>query len=767
MRFNQSADRALCDHGDGWTLYGLVENTRGLERNMKQQNPVLNPTLQGVLGCLDVQLEAELLRYRRHKAKARSQAANGKTNPLAALDLKALKPLRESISPGFALAQGAPLRHPELDRPGRSVPLPESPVAVPAALDLQDLENSLGLQRFQPGGQDLEIAPNLQDFQTAPHSAAPQNLAPSPVAPAPQVTDPEEYLVPAADSYGAYSATYGDTVAPTFVEPESLPIAADPVNASPSSQREENPYVIMAEPYTPTPVNWASLSIADEPTVLEGPVVEAFDFPIALDGTETVLEPLVFEPLALESLALPAELSETELLALAGSSAAPLGMGSGGHTQADYKIPGYEVSDYEIPDYEISDEDNPWPDELDEEPYALDAAFPEELPVPGSGGEIVEFAIDDEIVPVAIEPDPEALLEPESALSEDEPLLLPAAEHSALRSPLLPAAVLPSYPGPHHLKPVGAARGQMLRPDTESYLASSEALLENLEEEDDRQNWTQRLSNLFTPQGIGSALLLIFSALAVSMVLLNPELVSHWKLGRSGGSTPESGTPTSPEVVIQESPVEGTPANPNPYNLSSQEFLDLDLGNLSKVKPSPGASSPGLTPLSPPSAHGVTPDPTESIASESEMFSDLRESVTGNPDQSPTEESSTAAVSQPSESSRPRSAPAIPEPETLPPPPRQEPSQPSSSTVDSSSDSSGDSSGNSSGNSGSYVVAIPYTSDQLLDQSQAIVPDAYLKNTDQGANIQFGVFSDPEAAAALAEQLQEQGIAVEVLPAEP
>ncbi|MGA0198816.1 MAG: hypothetical protein ACO3NK_06775, partial [Prochlorotrichaceae cyanobacterium] len=67
----------------------------------------------------------------------------------------------------------------------------------------------------------------------------------------------------------------------------------------------------------------------------------------------------------------------------------------------------------------------------------------------------------------------------------------------------------------------------------------------------------------------------------------------------------------------------------------------------------------------------------------------------------------------------------------------------------------------------SYVVITPYTSDRLLDQSQSIVPNAYLKNTEQGANIQFGVFNDPDAAAALAEQLQQEGIPVEVIPAEP
>ena len=46
----------------------------------------------------------------------------------------------------------------------------------------------------------------------------------------------------------------------------------------------------------------------------------------------------------------------------------------------------------------------------------------------------------------------------------------------------------------------------------------------------------------------------------------------------------------------------------------------------------------------------------------------------------------------------------------------------------------------------------------VLDQAQEAVPEAYLKNSNQGAQIQFGAFSDRGAAEALVEELQDQGI---------
>jgi len=59
-------------------------------------------------------------------------------------------------------------------------------------------------------------------------------------------------------------------------------------------------------------------------------------------------------------------------------------------------------------------------------------------------------------------------------------------------------------------------------------------------------------------------------------------------------------------------------------------------------------------------------------------------------------------------------------------------------------------------------VVTPYTSDRLLDQAQQVVPDAYLKNSNQGANIQFGVFDDRASAESLLQELESQGIPAQI-----
>lgn len=66
-----------------------------------------------------------------------------------------------------------------------------------------------------------------------------------------------------------------------------------------------------------------------------------------------------------------------------------------------------------------------------------------------------------------------------------------------------------------------------------------------------------------------------------------------------------------------------------------------------------------------------------------------------------------------------------------------------------------------------YLVLTPYTSDHLLEQAQAIVPNASLKISNDGTNILFGVFNDFDSAVTFAEQLQQQGIDVQVVPEEP
>lgn len=62
----------------------------------------------------------------------------------------------------------------------------------------------------------------------------------------------------------------------------------------------------------------------------------------------------------------------------------------------------------------------------------------------------------------------------------------------------------------------------------------------------------------------------------------------------------------------------------------------------------------------------------------------------------------------------------------------------------------------------SYIVVTPYTSDALLADVQAVVPDAYVENFETGAKIQAGVFDDAASAGDLLRRLQAQGVAATV-----
>ena len=256
----------------------------------------------------------------------------------------------------------------------------------------------------------------------------------------------------------------------------------------------------------------------------------------------------------------------------------------------------------------------------------------------------------------------------------------------------------------------------------------------------------------------------------MSVVLLNPGLVSHWGLNSLWSKPVENSEERSPgETEIPTPPIDSA-------DLSAQEFLDLNLGNLRTVTPQNGTITPGSalnlvrpeqSTLPGQPSTGLLSNLRDSVNSASETFgetqggesnfeennlgetpltNDVQPASTESYSQSYTDaeadyggESTEIAPDRPPSVSFP--APTILEPEV-------------ETGMESVSASRG------------YSVVTPYTSDQLLDQAQTIVPDAYLKNTEEGANIQFGVFSDPDSAAALVEQLQEQGISVEVVPAE-
>ncbi|MGF1512487.1 MAG: hypothetical protein ACFB5Z_02150 [Elainellaceae cyanobacterium] len=68
------------------------------------------------------------------------------------------------------------------------------------------------------------------------------------------------------------------------------------------------------------------------------------------------------------------------------------------------------------------------------------------------------------------------------------------------------------------------------------------------------------------------------------------------------------------------------------------------------------------------------------------------------------------------------------------------------------------------GNSADHRVVVPYTGDRSLQEVRQTVPEAYVRNSDAGAQVQLGVFESPARAEQLVDELAEQGINATVQP---
>jgi hypothetical protein len=62
---------------------------------------------------------------------------------------------------------------------------------------------------------------------------------------------------------------------------------------------------------------------------------------------------------------------------------------------------------------------------------------------------------------------------------------------------------------------------------------------------------------------------------------------------------------------------------------------------------------------------------------------------------------------------------------------------------------------------GYYYVVIDYQNDGSLEQAQAAIPDAYVREFKTGTKVQMGALEDAATARKLAEQLRVQGLTVE------
>lgn len=277
--------------------------------------------------------------------------------------------------------------------------------------------------------------------------------------------------------------------------------------------------------------------------------------------------------------------------------------------------------------------------------------------------------------------------------------------------------------------------------DLADYLESSEHLMRSVAEDeaDLRAEPAPRmLDTLFTPLGIGSMVLLLLSSVTLGYVLTNPT-------GLPFGA--ESTEPLDDESLVLESE---DPASADPSetafspDLSSQEFRDLNLDTLSTLPDDSADSATDLTeptddltpqdgaPLDPAEGADAAAVPTTPTAATPTPAPAPRSSVSApaSPRPAPASSPRPVATTRPAPAPAPRPAPVAAAPAAAP------------STY--------------------YYVITDYTSDRALDDAQAAVSEAYVRNFEMGAVIQFGAFSEAGHAEALVQELQGQGISARI-----
>lgn len=346
---------------------------------------------------------------------------------------------------------------------------------------------------------------------------------------------------------------------------------------------------------------------------------------------------------------------------------------------------------------------------------------------------------------------------------------------------------------------VSAPKGALVRqpsPSEEAPLASSEALFASFDAhskgleshlETGSKHWLQWLD---TPVGLGALLLLLVSSAGLGFIFVNPyvarNLVSNTPLARLW-SSPEDEVEASEDLASNETLENEASADDFPLgglspDLSEREFSDLDLNSLSNL-PS-NASSVGRSSL----PEIANAEKTERSANDS------------TPPRVPSPETNSPATGIPANTPQqvneiPRTTMPAPQPAAVIPPvqnpspapvsaPQSEPVeavtvQPSEETTQLSL--SGSTEGVnaqpnppvsaedadiqgavSSEPASSYYVVSDYTGDPSLEDAREVVDDAYVRNFESGARIQLGAFNSEEGAAALAEELQGQGIEAQI-----
>ncbi|MDW8200022.1 MAG: hypothetical protein RML75_02250 [Cyanobacteriota bacterium SKYGB_h_bin112] len=348
--------------------------------------------------------------------------------------------------------------------------------------------------------------------------------------------------------------------------------------------------------------------------------------------------------------------------------------------------------------------------------------------------------------------------------------------------------------------------------DPFDYLASSEELLKSLSEDEPDFTTIREHPGLFrsllTPLGIGSSLILLLSTATLTYVLLT-NAMGRLSLNQSNGVSPDANSGPSSSTVAPGKPGITSSGLPDSPNLAAKEFIDLNLNTLSTLKTSSAnsdkatasssiASSPGNVQSTKGQPLTTLPSPVP-LGSSTAMIIPLPSAVTpfvsttNLPNNSGQANSGQAAFSPtasqvdgPSVSTRTQSPPArlpvpsprasiptasrfptptqhlLPSPTAITSPPPSQPAVRRSSPSPSSAITSPPPAAPTRPSSPGYTVVSPYTGDRHLENAQRVVPDAYVRNSEDGAKVQLGTFDDPAKARELVEQLHRQGIDAQI-----
>jgi hypothetical protein len=299
----------------------------------------------------------------------------------------------------------------------------------------------------------------------------------------------------------------------------------------------------------------------------------------------------------------------------------------------------------------------------------------------------------------------------------------------------------------------------------DDYLESSEELLRSLAETEAEIEVEQSfMQNLLTPLGLGSMLLLLVSSAIFGYVIMNPSSLSQLFAARNGNK-PALDAPTT--VTSPNSEINTQPPEPN---LAVREFPEINSANLGTLKSEPGAATtkpttkPGAKPANETAARSANPG-SSSVTPAPAPASSRPEPAAAPPIYSAPEPAAAPApqpdyrtyAPPPREASPP---PPVVRPAPAPPVQRSEPPAPAPvpqavAPAPATSPATGT-------DAYPYKIGIPYQNDQSLEDARKVVPDAFVRNGNDGARVQVGASGSQTEAETRAEELRKQGIPAEV-----